>query len=186
MSDDRTAPTDDAALAADFASRKPEGLARAYGRYAGLLVSSARHVLGDAGGAEDCVHDALLRVWQKADSYRPERGSLGAFLLSCVRNEALSRLRKSGRRIERERRAWRLEPPGADSIAPADPFDAIRVRAALARLPAEQRETLESAYFDNLSHSEIALRLGVPLGTVKGRVALAMRKLRAELGPGAP
>jgi RNA polymerase sigma-70 factor (ECF subfamily) len=146
-------------------------------------VSVARHVLGEPSAAEDCVHDALLRVWQAPNSYTAERGTLRAFLITCVRNEALSRLRSGLRRVERERRAHLLEVD-LESNEPADPFDARRVRAALARLPAEQREAIERAYFENLTQNQIAERLGVPLGTVKSRVLLAMRKLRAELGAG--
>jgi len=159
-------------------------LARAYARYAPLLANVARHVLSDASAAEDCVHDALLRVWQTQNSYVLERGTLRAFLVACVRREALTRLRGGGRRVERERRAFLLEPATEPAPEPADPFEAARVRAALARLPRDQRETIECAYFDNLSQTQIAQRLGVPLGTVKGRVALAMRKLKAELAGG--
>ncbi len=178
-------PADDDALAADFVARRPDALARAYERNARILVSVAGHVLGEAA-AEDCVHDALLRVWQTPDSYRPERGSLRAFLVSCVRNEAMNRLRSSGRRVERERRAYLLEPAAVETIEAADPIDARRVRAALARLPHEQREAIVHAYFENLSHAQIAERFGLPLGTVKSRVALGMRKLHAELaGAGA-
>lgn len=145
-------------------------------------MSVARSVLADASAAEDCVHDALLRVWQARDSYRIERGSLRAFLISCVRNEALDRMRSGARRVERERRAFLLEPASVETLESADPLDAARVRAALARLPGEQRTVIEHAYYENLSQTQIAERLDVPLGTVKGRVALAMRKLRAELG----
>ena len=172
--------TQEDALATGFAARRPEALARAYESYARLLVSVARHVLSEASAAEDCVHDALLRVWQAPDSYSTERGTLRAFLISCVRNEALSRLRSGNRRVERERRAHLLEAPPYES-EPADPVDARRVRAALARLPAEQRDSIECAYFENLTQAQIAERLGVPLGTVKSRVSLALRKLRAEL-----
>ena len=173
-------PEEDEALVADFVARRPSGLARAYERYAVLLVSVARQVLGDAALAEDCVHDALLRVWQTANSYRPERGSLRAFLTTCVRNEALSTHRSSGRRSEREQKAFRLEPRDAETIEVVDPVDAARVRAALTRLPDEQRETIVQAYFNDLTQSQIAERLGVPLGTVKSRVSLALRKLQAE------
>jgi RNA polymerase sigma-70 factor (ECF subfamily) len=174
-------PTEDRTLAVDFAARRPDALARAYQNCAVLLVSVARHVLSDAAAAEDCVHDALLRVWQTPGSYRPERGSLRAFLVSCVRNEALTRLLSSGRRTERERRAYLLEPSPTETTETADPIDAARARAALARLPEEQRIAIEYAYFENLSQTAIAERLGIPLGTVKGRTALAMRKLRAAL-----
>lgn len=172
--------SDAEALAANFAARRPAALGAAYERYAIQLCSVARAVLHDPADAEDCVHDALLRVWRTPDSYRPERGSLHAFLIGCVRNEAMSRLRSAGRRIEREKKAFRLEPVG-DIAAPVDHVEAARVRAALARLPEEQRAALESAFFANLSQREIAEKFGVPLGTVKSRVALGMRKLQREL-----
>ena len=185
MALERAATAEEASLAADFAARRPDALARAYARYAAILAATARHVLVEAGAAEDCVHDALLRVWNAPDSYRAERGALHAFLVACVRNEALSALRGGKRRGERELRAMRLDaaPVGDEDFA--DPIDAARVRNALARLPEEQRRAIEFAYYENLTQTEIAARLGVPLGTVKGRIALAMRKLRAELG-GAP
>jgi RNA polymerase sigma-70 factor (ECF subfamily) len=175
------ADRDEDALAADFAARRPAALGRAYERNAALLVSVAARVLGERAAAEDCVHDALLRVWQARDSYRPERGSLRAFLATCVRNEALSRLRSSTRRAEREQRAALLEPAPVGAFEPVDPIEAARVRAALERLPADQRDVLERAYFAGLSQTEIAERTGLPLGTVKSRAALALRKLRAAL-----
>jgi len=177
----RPAGEEDDALAADFAARSSDGLGRTYERYKVLLVSIARHVLSDASLAEDCVHDALVRAWQTPGSYVPQRGSLRAFLASCVRNEATSRARSNARRQERERRAYLLEPVLPATIEPADPIDAARVRVALDRLPEDQRRTIELAYFGNLSQSQIAELLGIPLGTVKSRVALAMRKLHAEL-----
>ena len=85
------------------------------------------------------------------------------------------------RGADRERRAFILEPETFDTVERADPVEALRVRAALGRLPDEQREAINFAYYQNLSQTQIAQRLGIPLGTVKGRVALAMRKLRAEL-----
>ncbi|HMD03489.1 MAG TPA: sigma-70 family RNA polymerase sigma factor, partial [Candidatus Baltobacteraceae bacterium] len=168
---------DDESLVADFIARRSAGLEGAYRRYGIELVSVARHVLGRHADAEDCVHDALLRVWRAPDSFRPERGSLRAFLIVCVRNEAMSRLRSAGRRSEREKKAFRLEvvPEGAAEVV--DHVEAARVRDALARLPEEQRVALERAFFGNLSQREVAESLGVPLGTIKSRIALGMRKL---------
>ncbi len=172
---------DPQALAAGFIARRPAALGIAYESYAVELYSVARAVLRNAADAEDCVHDALIRVWQTPGSFRLERGSLRAFLIVCVRNEAMSRMRSAGRRLEREKKAFRLEPvPDADPFV-VDPVEAARVRAALGRLPPEQRVALESAYFENLSQREIAEKLDVPLGTVKSRVMLAMRKLKDDL-----
>ena len=172
---------DEEPFAADFIARRADGLARVYERYAVVLLATARHVLGRASEAEDCVHDALVRVWETPDSYRPARGSLRAFLIACVRNEAMSRLRGAARRTERERRVLRLEPSVEREAEIVDHVEAARVRAALSRLPTEQREVIEQAFFANRTQREIAEKLGIPLGTVKGRVALAMRKMQAEL-----
>src|SRR5271157_5603803 len=100
---------DASALAAGFVARRPAALEAAYECYAVELYSVARAALRNAADAEDCVHDALLRVWRTPDSFRQERGSLRAFLIGCVRNEAMSRLRSAARRGERERKAFRLE-----------------------------------------------------------------------------
>ena len=94
---------DVSALAAGFVARRPAALEAAYECYSLELYSVARAVLRNAADAEDCVHDALLRVWRTPDSFRQERGSLRAFLIGCVRNEAMSRLRSAARRAEREK-----------------------------------------------------------------------------------
>jgi len=172
---------DPEALANDFITRRPAALGVAYESYAAELYSVARAVLRSAADAEDCVHDALLRVWRTPDSFRVERGSLRAFLIVCVRNEAMSRLRSAGRRAERERKAFRLEPVPDAAPLFVDPVEAARVRTALERLPAEQRVALENAFFENLSQREIAEKLDLPLGTVKSRVMLGMRKLKEDL-----
>jgi len=166
---------DDAALARAFARREHDALDRVYVRYGRRLLAVALAVLGDRATAEDALHDALLRAWNAA-SYRPERGTLGAFLAACVRNEAIGNARGSQRRRARELRALPDEP---DIV---DPADAIVVRAALATLPFEQREVLEYAYDRGLTHVEIAAELGIPLGTIKSRIMLAMRKLATTLG----
>jgi RNA polymerase sigma-70 factor, ECF subfamily len=172
---------DPEALAAGFIARLPAALGLAYEAYATELYSVARAVLRSPADAEDCVHDALLRVWRTPDSFRLERGSLRAFLIVCVRNEAMSRLRSAGRRLEREKKAFRLEPVPDAAPQFVDPVEAAHVRSALDRLPAEQRTALENAFFENLSQREIADKLGLPLGTVKSRVMLAMRKLKDDL-----
>jgi RNA polymerase sigma-70 factor (ECF subfamily) len=171
-------------LSADFIARRPEGFARVYERYASDLVSVARHVLGERGAAEDCVHDALLRVWRKPDSYRAERGALRSFLITCVRNQAMTMLRSSSRRTDREHTSFRLEALPETEITIGDHIEVARLREAMQHLPSEQRIALEQAYFGNKTQSQIAHDLGVPLGTIKSRIAHAMRKLAAELrGP---
>ena len=160
-----------------FAAHADGALEEAYRRYASILQTAARHVLGDAADARDCVHDALVRVWSKPDAYRIERGALRAFLIVCVRNEAISRKRSALRLVATERRA---------ASAPAfvvDLAERVAVRAALDVLPREQRAVIELAYWSDYSQPEIAARLNVPLGTIKSRAALGLRKLARTLKP---
>ena len=128
--------------------------------------------------ARDCVHDALVRVWSKPGVYRVERGALKAFLVVCVRNEAISRKRSSVRLVATEQRAANVT-----SLFGVDQAERIAVRSALATLPRDQRDVLELAYWGDYSQSEIAARLGIPLGTIKSRAALGLRKLARSLKP---
>ena len=171
---------DDATIAAAFADHRSEGIESAYRAHGTALFALAQHLLRDVDDAQDCVHDALLRAWQRPDAYRPERGALRPFLMTCVRNESLSRLRRHTchRRIEKriahdDRHSYEFEI--------GDSVEGGRLRNALAALPTEQRTALSLAYFDNLTHIEIAKRLGVPLGTIKSRLSLGLRKLAALL-----
>jgi RNA polymerase sigma-70 factor (ECF subfamily) len=146
---------EDDRLAAEFAAGSSRGLEGAYAAYGRRLYAAARHVLGSDDDAEDCVHDTLVRVWQRAQAYRPERGPLRNFLLVAVRNEALSRKRSAARHLAIEQRAARDE---SDVVEPdmADPTQGKRLRAAIAVLPDEQRAALELAYFGELTHVQVA------------------------------
>ncbi len=165
----------------DFAARRPAGLETAYALWARLFVSVAHHVLDDRTRAEDCVHDALLRVWRAPNRFEGNRAMLKAYLAASVRNEALALLRSQSRRDARELRSARLAPEATVEPPAVDPVESERLRAALARLPDEQRVALELAYYGNKTHVQISQELGAPLGTVKSRIAMAMRKLHAEL-----
>jgi RNA polymerase sigma-70 factor (ECF subfamily) len=170
--------TDDE-LAASFVARRPEALEDAYRAYAPALYSVARHVLGSDADAQDCVHDALMRVWNRPGAYRPERGSLRTFLSVCVRNEAIGRKREAARHFHIERRLVATERDEPYEFEVDDFVERGRLREALATLSDEQRQALELAYFGYLSHTQIAEKLGVPLGTIKSRLALGLRKLQA-------
>jgi RNA polymerase sigma-70 factor (ECF subfamily) len=151
-----------------------------YERYADVCFSVALHVLRSPDDAEDCVQDVFARVWQRSDAYRPERGSLRGFLIACVRNDALGRRRAEARHRAIEEREAQLQPSVEFEIA--DHVEAARVRQGLQRLPPDQRRVLELAYFGGLTHREIAAKLDEPLGTVKSRLALALRRLSRALG----
>ncbi len=179
---------DDDRGVADFLAGTSRGLEAVYRRYGGFLYAVARSVLADDDDAQDCVHDTLLRVWQNARSYRAERGALRTYLLVAVRNDALSRKRAVARHARIEERAARADDQMYE-LEMTDPIEAARLRRALATLPAEQRTALELAYFGQLTHVQVAERLNAPLGTVKSRIAMALRKLSSSLrddGAGAP
>jgi len=169
------------ALVEDFAARRPSGLESAYALWSSAFISVARHALSDRALAEDCVHDALLRVWRAPNRFAGNRAMLKAYLVASVRNESLSMLRGQSRRDARELKAVRLMPESDNDPPAVDPVESERVRAALARLPEEQRAALELAYYGNKTHVQISQALGVPLGTIKSRIAMAMRKLQTEL-----
>jgi RNA polymerase sigma-70 factor (ECF subfamily) len=167
-------------MVAEFLAQESGGLEAVYRAFGTQFYSVARHVLGNDADAQDCVHDALLRVWQRPDSYRPERGSLRAYLLACVRNEAIARLRNAARHLRIEERAARTDLP-AYELEVSDRVEQERLRRALAALPPEQRAALELAYFGRLTQVQVAERLGEPLGTIKSRLSLGLRKLGAAL-----
>jgi RNA polymerase sigma-70 factor (ECF subfamily) len=178
-------PPDEAVLAA-VASGEAEALGALYDRYGRLAFAVAYRVLDDPTAAEDAVQDAFLAVWRRAASYRPERGSVRGWLLAVVRNAAIDRRRGRYARARQEAsvesQAERLPAADDPSATALATVEAERVRAALLALPAGQRRVVELAYDVGLTHAEIAARIGAPLGTVKGRMRLALAKLRLSLG----
>lgn len=170
----------DAELARAFVARQAWAHEAAYRVHGRVLQAAAYGVLRDPQDAQDCVQDVLLRLWRDASAYRLERGSLRAFLAVCVRNEALSRLRKSHNRERIERT---LQPPAAIEDIAGGVAREDSIGRALATLSEEQRRTVTLSYFGHLTHQEIASRLGEPVGTVKSRLSAALRRLRAQLAP---
>jgi RNA polymerase sigma-70 factor, ECF subfamily len=168
-----------------LARAEPEGVEMLYDRYAGLAYTLAFRVLNDAGTAEDVVQEAFLSIWRRASTYRSDRGSLRTWVCSIVHHRALDRLRgRSGR----ARGDVALDHASGEATSVSDTWDRVavelerqEVRAALVDLTVEQRETIELAYFGGYSQTEISDLMKVPLGTVKGRTRLALRKLRGIL-----
>ncbi len=160
--------------------RLADGDARAraefYDAHAGLAYGLALRVLRDRSDAEDVVQEAFVQVWRQADRYDPARGSPQAWLCAIVRTRALDRLRRRLARREQEE----APEPAASGSAP-DREGELAVRKALQALSADQRRALELAYYEGLTQSEIARRLGEPLGTIKTRIRTAMIRLREEL-----
>ena len=175
----------DAELVRRVADRRQEALGALYDRYAPLLLALTRRILGTAADAEEVVQETLLQVWAQAPRYDSRRSSVTTWLVLLARSRAIDLLRS--RRV-RERA---VETAGDETqgvhASPEGPAAVIhgerrtRVLAALAELPQEQRHVLDLAFFGGLSQREIAETTGIPLGTVKTRTLLAMRKLRQAL-----
>ena len=162
----------------------PFDLAAAYDRYGRLLYSVAYAVLEERADAEDCLHETLLRVWKNPHSYSAARGELKSFLVVAVRNGAISMLRKRTRHKEIE--ATLPQEQSATEFEVPDYIQRSQLYSALRSLPNEQWEVVRLGYFEYLTHFQIAERLGLPLGTVKSRIALAMRKLAMTVPKGSP
>ena len=155
-----------------------------YDRYGKVAYSLAYRIVGERGVAEDVVQDAFLSVWRQAKSYRPERGSAKTWLMAIVRNRSIDKLRShaSGGNpvpIDEVPEAFGAEPGPWQQVW--DELRGATVRDALERLPVEQKKSIELAYFSGYSQSEIADLMGVPLGTVKGRMRIGLQKLKAML-----
>jgi RNA polymerase sigma-70 factor, ECF subfamily len=168
----------DAALERAFAERQSWAYEAAYRRFGARMYTSALRVLRDRGAAQDCVHEVMLHLWKRGDAYHTTRGALEAFLVVCARNSALQRLRSSQRQLQLVQQNSGEDV--VDEIA-HDPIEQERITRAIAALTPVQAQTIELAYYRGLTHAEIARDLGEPIGTVKSRVASALRALRRSL-----
>jgi len=158
-----------------------------YERHGGVAFSLARRMCGRGQAAEDVVQEAFLSAWRRAEAYDPGRGSLRTWLLGIVHHRAVDALRRSGQDIRR-----RVDSPVEDFEIESDVRvdaeviqrdRATMVRGALDELPEEQMKVIELAYFGGFTHTEIADMLGLPVGTVKGRMRLGLSKLRDSFEP---
>jgi RNA polymerase sigma-70 factor (ECF subfamily) len=184
-----TTPTDAKPEPADIAlmRRMSDGdetaLAALYDRYAGLVFSVAKRILGDRGAAEEILQDIFYRAWRMASSFDSSRGSLAAWLLVSARNRAIDQLRRA--------RGFKSDPMREEDITLNFRLDSqvtrnvmlSKVKKAVENLPESQRHALELAFFEGLTHSEIAERTGEPLGTIKTRLRTALGSLKKVLQP---
>ncbi len=170
----------------ELMGRVAEGDVRAfeavYDRYHRRAYSLAWRITGGAGGAEEATQDAFLSLWRGASRFDPERARLSTWLLALVRYRSIDWLRRATPRALpqdlTEGAAERIEAPERteEQVLASEEYN--RALRLVAELPPEQREVIDLAYFEGYSHTEIAARVGIPLGTVKGRARLALLKLR--------
>jgi RNA polymerase sigma-70 factor, ECF subfamily len=198
-------PTDDAAIVRRMVAGSEQALELIYDRYASAIFAAAYRLTADRGTAEEVVQETFLALWNRAESFDAAVGSLAAWLHTIARNRAIDRLRAAGRRPslvalssaagsdEDHTQALERLVSGGAVIAGAQPpespeaaFDAAgrheTIRSALAEMSEVERMVILLAYQDELSQSEIAERLGWPLGTVKTRTRRALLRLREALG----
>jgi len=160
-----------------LAAGDPDALGQFYDAYAGLVNGLALRILRDTTDAEDVVQEVFVQAWRQAARFDPARGSPEAWLSTMARTRALDRLR---RRVSRREEPDEMAPPPSDVPRREE---ALAVRKALEGLSPDQRQALELAYYEGLTQSEIARRLGEPLGTIKTRIRTGMIRLRETLGP---
>ena len=172
---------DEHELIARLQRREAQALAELYDRYGGMVYRLVLRMVRDRGIAEDLVQETFLRVWNRSGGFDAERGAAGPWLLAIARNRALDYIRAQSRRATNTVEFNETEHPAlfVDFPAGALNFDLARqVKRALDQLTAQQRRAIELAYFEGMSQSEIAERMGQPLGTVKTWMRRAIQQMR--------
>jgi RNA polymerase sigma-70 factor, ECF subfamily len=170
------AATADLALVSGIRSGKESAMAQLYDRYSPIVYSVALRVLGDAGAAEDVLQDVFIQLWKNPGLFDSSRGNLGAWLSVIARNRAIDALRKRRPESEIADVIVSVQPDLAGDAERARAME--KVRGALGAMPSAQRIALELAYFEGLTHTEIAAKTGEPLGTVKTRIRAGLLQLR--------
>ena len=176
---------DDSELVDRIAEHDQNALGELYNRYSGLLLALARRILNDLSDAEEILQEVFLQVWNQAGRYDTRRSSVSTWLVLITRSRAIDKLRsrqvvdRTLTNLQQEKRGQYTSPEGVSSVW----MDQRRERLLreMWQLPPEQRQVLDLAFFQGLTQSEIAAATGIPLGTVKTRTLLAMKKLRKAL-----
>ena len=177
----QTSADDDASLLASVQAGEPNAMATLYDRYSRLVYSVALRVLSDPASAEDVVQEVFMQIWRNPDSFIAARGSLGGWLAIVSRNRSIDGLRRKRPSTPIDDVAIASSTNVADEAERNTMME--RARGVILQLPREQRKTLEMAFFDGLTHSEIAEMTGDPLGTVKTRIRSALLTLRKAFQP---
>lgn len=186
--EDRTeaSPADDVALMRRMREHDDaQAFAELYDRHCRAVMGVAFQMLRDRAAAEDVAQEAFLSLWRARSTYRPDRSAPRTWLLTIARNRAIDSIRRRPSMAEAalEEDHLQFEAPDHTEGAVLAADEAATVRDCLSELPEAQRMVLELSYFAGLSQSELADRLSIPLGTVKGRMRLGMRKLASSLEP---
>jgi len=176
----------DQEMIAGIGRRDQGAFSALYDRLSGPLYSLAMKMLGDPAEAQDTLQDVFLQIWSRAATYDPEQSSVFSWAVLLTRSRVIDRLRARGRRSRVVAEDTPTGVPDASTVESAADTaekndEAARVRYVLNNLPSEQREAIELAFFEDLSHHEIAARLGQPLGTIKARIRRGLLKLRERL-----
>ena len=168
--------TADASLIARIRAGDQQAMAALYDRYSSVVYAVALRVLGDTGRAEDVLQEVFLQLWRNPEVFDASRGNMGAWLAVIARNRAIDALRKQRPEDDIADVVVSVEP---DLASEADRARAAeKVRGVLGAMPPSQRKALEMAYFEGLTHSEIAAKTGEPLGTIKTRIRAGLTSLR--------
>lgn len=170
-------------LAARLEAGDDHALAEVFDRFGALVYGAAAGIVGD-GGAQDVVQDVFVELWSHPDRYDPAAVSLRTYLMVLARNRAMDAIRSELRRIARQQRHYRLntgESPRSPGEEVLSADLASIVRAAIMQLPDTQRTVIELAYFEGMTCREVAIAAGIPEGTVKSRLRLALAKLQTVL-----
>jgi RNA polymerase sigma-70 factor (ECF subfamily) len=181
----KRARSEEARLVRRIGAGEPEALSELYDRYSGMLLALARRVLHDSSDAEEVLQEVFLQVWNQAGRYDPARSSVSTWLVLITRSRSIDRLRnrrvvdKAVTAAQHEKPVTHTSPEGMGDVLMLERRE--RLRTEMEALPAEQREVLELAFYRGLTQREIAETTGIPLGTVKTRTLLAMKKLRSAL-----
>jgi RNA polymerase sigma-70 factor (ECF subfamily) len=179
---DRTAGSrivEDLGLLQEIQSGSQDAMAVFFDRYSRMVYSVALRVLNDAGEAEDVMQEIFIQVWQNPGAFVAGWGSLGGWLVVVTRNRAVDKLRR--RRPSDPVELFALPSSTNLALESERAFLMEKIRAAMTKLPEEQRKSVELAFFEGLSHSEIAEKTGEPLGTIKTRIRLALIAIRKDL-----
>ncbi len=175
LADSNQKPSD-LSLVARIRAGDESAMAQLYDRYSSIVYAVALRVLGDTGAAEDVLQDVFLQLWRRPSQFDSTRGQMAAWLSVIARNRAIDRLRQRTPDTDLEDVVLSVQP---DLEGEAERSRVMqKVRGVLASMPVPQRSALEMAYFEGLTHSEIASRTGEPLGTVKTRIRSGLLLLR--------